>query len=63
MSVVAIRAALEARLNAMTPTLDTAWENTTFVPKEGTPYQRVYLLPAIPENPTSGNTNPHGLIL
>lgn len=52
MSEVAIRAALEVRLNALLPALATAWENADFTPVSGTPYQRVNLLRANPENPT-----------
>lgn len=54
MSDVAVRAALEARLNAMSPALATAWENVNYTPVSGTPYQRVALLPAEPENPSIG---------
>jgi len=54
MSQVLIRKALEKRLNTMSPTLATAWENTKYAPVNGTPYQRVNLLPAEPENPTLG---------
>ena len=54
MSVIAIRAALEAALKAITPAIDTGWENAPFTPTTGTPYQLVYLMPASPENPTMG---------
>lgn len=54
MSMVSIRAALEVRLAAMVPALATAWENDPYVPVNGTPYQRVYLLPAEPENEEFG---------
>lgn len=53
-NIVAIRAALEQRLNAMVPALATAWENNAFSPVIGTPYQQVYLLPASPDNPVYG---------
>lgn len=56
MSLVIIRLALEKRLNAMSPSLDTAWENTSFKPTPGQAYQRVTLVPAAPENPTFGDT-------
>ena len=55
MSIVSVRAALEAKLNAMTPSLSTAWENVPFTPVTGTPYQMVFLLPATPANPTMGD--------
>jgi hypothetical protein len=51
-----IRKALELHLDGMTPSLATAWENTKFQPVVGVPYQRVNLLPGIPENPTIGGT-------
>jgi len=52
--VLAVRSALEAALAAMSPALATAWENLPYTPVPGTPYQRVYLLPARPENPELG---------
>ncbi|API58097.1 hypothetical protein BSL82_01285 [Tardibacter chloracetimidivorans] len=50
MSIVHVRAALESALAAMTPAMASAWENTPYAPVSGTPYQRVYLLTAEPEN-------------
>lgn len=44
MSIATIRAALESRLNGMTPALATAWTNVPFEPTIGTPWQRVDLL-------------------
>lgn len=52
MSDLLIRQALETRLAALVPALETAHENMKFTPKDGTPYQRVDFLPAEPENPT-----------
>ena|SRR3990167_5476424 len=54
MSEPLIRAALEARLAAMSPALATAHENETYTPVNGTPYQRINLLRAQPENPEAG---------
>jgi len=55
MSVVAIRAALDARLNTINPSLATAWENAAFVkPAATVPYQVVHLLFATPDNPETG---------
>ena len=54
MSQVLIRKALEKRLAAMTPALSTAFENATFQPAAGTPYQRVNLLPNTPDNAVQG---------
>jgi hypothetical protein len=51
-SDVAIRAALEVRLAAQLPAIDTAYENATYSPSAATPYQRVELMRAQPENPT-----------
>lgn len=55
MSIVSVRAALEAKLNAMTPTLAIAWQNVGYTPVTGTPYQACFLLPATPSNPTVGD--------
>lgn len=55
MSIVSIRAALEAKLNGMTPALATSWENVPYTPVAGTAYQACYLLPATPDNPTLGD--------
>jgi hypothetical protein len=49
-SVTAIRAALEGALAAMSPALSTAYENVTFTPVAGTPYQAVAILLARPSN-------------
>lgn len=57
MSIVKVRAALEAALGAMTPALATVWENTAYTPVVGTPYQRAYLLPAEPDNSEYGATH------
>ena len=50
MSLTAIRAALETTLNAISPALTSIWENTEGAPVNGTPYQRVFLLPGPPLN-------------
>ena len=57
MSAKAIRAALEAYLNTMSPALATAPENVNYTPTSGTPFQRINLLRANPENPTIGTTH------
>lgn len=54
MSLAKIRAALETRLGTLTPALSTAYENAAFSPVSGTPYQRVNLLPAAPDNSVMG---------
>jgi hypothetical protein len=47
--------ALEKHLSALTPSLSTAYEGVSFSPVNGTPYQRVQLVPSRPENPTLGD--------
>lgn len=54
MSRAAIRGALQSWLAGMSPALPTAWENVEFTPAQGTPYQRVNLLAADPDNTTQG---------
>jgi hypothetical protein len=56
MSDAAIRKALETRLAAIATPLSTAYENDSFEPVPGTPYQRVHLLPAEPETPEMTGT-------
>lgn len=51
MSIVNIRAALETALNAVTPSIPTAWENLDFTPPAiSSPYQRAYVMFAKPDN-------------
>lgn len=50
MSLAAVRIALETALTSITPAIDTAWQNVSFTPVVGQPYQRVYLLTAEPDN-------------
>lgn len=54
MSLQTISIALEKHLNAMSPSIATAWENVSYTPVTGTPYQRVNLLPAEPDNSSQG---------
>jgi hypothetical protein len=56
MSRKAIRSALQVALNSITPALSTAWENASFNPVNGVPYQKVNLLFAQPENPEYGSS-------
>lgn len=44
MSIDRIQAALERHLATLTPAIDTAYENVTFTPVTGQPYQRVHML-------------------
>jgi len=55
MSIISIRAALETKLNGITPAISIAWENVPFTPVAGTPYAQIYLMPASPDNPTLGD--------
>jgi len=56
MSAALIRRCLEVALNAMTPTLPTAFENVAFQPPAAdTPYQRAWVLFAEPDNPEMGS--------
>lgn len=54
MSITLIRKALEKRLAALAPALATAFENSAYIPTPGTPYQRVNLLPNVPDNSIAG---------
>ena len=54
MSIILVRAALQSKLDGMSPSLQTAWENFKYDPVDGTPYQAAYLLSS-PENPTIGD--------
>ena len=56
MSITAVRAALETKLATITPSIVTVWENVPYSPVVGVPYQAAYLLPAMPDNPTMGDT-------
>ena len=44
-----IRQALEKAVLAVTPAIDTHFENTTFNPRANEPYQQLHFLPAKPE--------------
>lgn len=55
MSISVIRKLLETQLNSVSTGFATAYENVPMKPVAGTPYQRVHLLPARPENPTMGD--------
>lgn len=50
MSQLSISAAFEKKLAELTPILATAYENVDFKPATGTAYQRVKLLPTLPDN-------------
>lgn len=54
MSDALIQAALEKRLQAMAPAISTAFENVTFQPVAGQPFQRVNFMPAEPASESIG---------
>jgi len=49
-SVIAVKTALELAVAAITPTIETSWENDDFQPTVGTPFQKVYVLWTTPDN-------------
>jgi len=53
-SLAAVRQALEQRLDALLPALETGWENQDFDPPSADPFQEVQLLPTEPDNPEFG---------
>lgn len=55
MTLAAVRVALETAVGAMQPALLTAWENRSYSPTPGVPYQAIHLLPAEPMNSEIGN--------
>lgn len=55
MSIVLIKKALQKHLDTM-PALATAYSSASFTPVQGTPYQRVQIIPRQPENPTFGDS-------
>ncbi|MBW2635988.1 MAG: hypothetical protein JRC86_00425 [Deltaproteobacteria bacterium] len=55
MSIGLVRSALENKLDDMSPSLATAFENVPYTPISGTPYQSPFLLTGEPENPTLGD--------
>ena len=57
MALVEIRTALEEKLNLLTPSIATAWENVPFVPVTGTAYQQINLMISDTINPTLGDSH------
>lgn len=55
MSQPTIRAALETALASIKPDIDTAWQNVSYSPVTGRPYQAAFLLPAEPNNHSMGD--------
>lgn len=55
MSLGKIRSALESRLSGMASALPTAWENASFAPVVGSPWQRVRMLLNEPIDHTISN--------
>lgn len=56
MAILNIKKALEKRLATLAPSISTAYEGVSFTPVQGTPYQRCYVVPRRPENPTLGDS-------
>lgn len=55
MSVVIIRSILETALDAITPSIATAFENVSYQPPSATiPYQIAWVIFATPDNPETG---------
>lgn len=54
MAIAEIKKALERRLNALTPTVQTAFEGVSFKPTPGTMYQRAQLRIDDPDDPVLG---------
>lgn len=50
MSLPLIRSALEVALAAMSPSIQTAYQNADFTPVIGTPYQRAYVMLTTPDD-------------
>ena len=57
MSQSLIRKALEKKLAALSPNIATAYENVSFTPVAGTPYQRITLMPNDPDNSQMGSAS------
>lgn len=53
MAIIEIKRAAERKLNALTPSIPTAWEGVSFDPPVGL-YQRVQLLIQTPDDPVFG---------
>ena len=48
--MIEVKIAFETKINSITPTIQTAYENVTFTPTAGVPYQELYLIPATNDN-------------
>ena len=57
MSLRLIRQAFEKKLALLIPKLPVAYENVQFSPVPNIPYQRVNMLPAMPDNRIQGSAN------
>lgn len=55
MSIQKIQAALETALKSIAPAIDTVYQNVSYQPKSGVPYQRVNLIPTDVANPAVGD--------
>lgn len=48
--MIEIKQAFENKINSINPTIQTAYENVTFTPTAGVPYQELYLIPSTNDN-------------
>ena len=48
--MIEVKQAFENKINSISPTIQTAYENVTFAPTAGVPYQELYLIPATNDN-------------
>lgn len=53
--MITIRSILETALQSVDPTMQTAYENVSFKPTVGVPYQAPFIITARPQNPTIGD--------
>lgn len=53
--ITKIRVALEKALKAITPALETSWQNMDYTPRDGVPYQDAFFMPASPDNSEFGS--------
>lgn len=51
-----IKQLFETKISSITPTIETAYEGVVFTSTNGTPYQELYIIPAINEAPYINET-------
>lgn len=55
MSLIKVTKAMQKHLLTLTPSIQSAFEATSFEPETGVPFQYIQLVPRRPENPTLGD--------